>query len=81
MHVLVTGGAGFIGANLCRRFLDEGHSVAAIDDFSTGSPANLKGLDVDVREATILDPAALQRAARALRRLFTWPRFHRFRGR
>ena len=64
MHALVTGGAGFIGANLCRRFLDEGHSVAVIDDFSTGSPANLEGLDVDLHEATILDSGPLQRAAR-----------------
>lgn len=64
MQVLVTGGAGFIGANLCRRFLEEGHAVAVIDDFSSGSPSNLERLDVDLHEATILDPGALQRAAR-----------------
>ncbi|MCB0182503.1 MAG: NAD-dependent epimerase/dehydratase family protein, partial [Anaerolineae bacterium] len=59
MHILVTGGAGFIGANLSRRLLDQGHSVAVIDDFSTGFRDNLTGLDVDLHEASILDPSAL----------------------
>lgn len=62
MHILVTGGAGFIGGNLCLRLLDEGHSVAVIDDFTTGSRENLAGLDVDLHEATILDPVALTEA-------------------
>ena len=64
MHILVTGGAGFIGANLSRRLLDQGHSVAVIDDLSTGFRDNLTGLDVDLHEASILDPAALATAAR-----------------
>ena len=64
MHILVTGGAGFIGANLSRRLLDQGHSVAVIDDFSTGFRDNLTGLDVDLHEASILDPAALATSAR-----------------
>ena len=41
MHILVTGGAGFIGSHLCDRLLDSGHSVTAFDDLSTGSPENL----------------------------------------
>ena len=63
MHILVTGGAGFIGANLSRRLLEQGHSVAVIDDFSTGFRENMAGLDVDLHEATILDPDALAKAA------------------
>ena len=63
MHVLVTGGAGFIGANVCRRLLGQGHSVAVIDDLSTGFRANLKDLDVDFHEASILDGQRLSTAA------------------
>jgi UDP-glucose 4-epimerase len=39
--VLVTGGAGFIGSNLCDRLLAEGKRVVAMDDLSTGRIANL----------------------------------------
>src|SRR5436309_2125363 len=40
-HVLITGGAGFIGSHLVERLLAEGKSVAVIDDLSTGSLENL----------------------------------------
>ena len=36
MKILITGGAGFIGTNLAKRLLKEGHTVEVIDDYSTG---------------------------------------------
>jgi UDP-glucose 4-epimerase len=61
MRVLVTGGAGFIGANLSRILLQRGHDVVVLDDLSTGSTANLDGLAVELVEGSILDPALLDR--------------------
>jgi UDP-glucuronate decarboxylase len=43
-RVLVTGGAGFIGSHLCRRLLDLGHEVLAVDNFSSSSKRNLYDL-------------------------------------
>lgn len=40
-HILVTGGAGFIGSNLCETLLAQGHSVACLDNFATGKIGNL----------------------------------------
>jgi nucleoside-diphosphate-sugar epimerase len=37
MRILVTGGAGFIGSHLCERLIADGHTVIAIDNFSTKS--------------------------------------------
>ena len=64
MRYLVTGGAGFIGSNLSRLLLAEGHEVRVIDDLSSGSEANLRGLDVDLAEGSILDTTLLDRASR-----------------
>ncbi len=44
MHVLITGGAGFLGSHLCDRFLAEGHSVIAVDNLITGNTANIEHL-------------------------------------
>jgi UDP-glucose 4-epimerase len=41
VRVLVTGGAGFIGANLVRALLSGGHETFVVDNLSTGSPDNL----------------------------------------
>jgi UDP-glucose 4-epimerase len=44
MRILVTGGAGFIGSHLCEKLVQEGHSVTALDDLSTGRISNVEDL-------------------------------------
>jgi UDP-glucose 4-epimerase len=48
-HILVTGGAGFIGSHLVERLLNDGESIVIIDDFSTGSPDNLRAVKKNPR--------------------------------
>jgi UDP-glucose 4-epimerase len=56
--VLVTGGAGFLGANLCHELAARGAKVTALDGFLFGggaNPANLEGADVELVRADIRD--------------------------
>ena len=61
MRVLVTGGAGFVGTNLIKRLLSEGHEVISVDNYSTGRYKNqqnhyrqqLKQLNIDFRNRPI----------------------------
>ena len=63
MRILVTGGAGFIGSHLCERLISEGHSVTAIDNFSTGTASNLTNIKKNdsftLVEGSILDTQVL----------------------
>ncbi|MFI9650719.1 NAD-dependent epimerase/dehydratase family protein [Streptomyces sp. NPDC052040] len=62
MKVVVTGGAGFIGANLCRELVSRQSvgRVVALDDLSTGSAANLAGTGAELVEGSILDRDLVQ---------------------
>ncbi|HLD31535.1 MAG TPA: UDP-glucuronic acid decarboxylase family protein [Patescibacteria group bacterium] len=44
MHILVTGGAGFIGSHLCEKLLNSGHSVVGLDNLVTGARENIEHL-------------------------------------
>ena len=54
MNILVTGGVGFIGTNLIKRLLKEGHYITSIDNYSTGLKSNEQKnviyLNSDIRE-------------------------------
>ncbi len=45
MNVLVSGGAGFIGSHLCKRLLDEEHTVYCVDTLITSAESNIKPLE------------------------------------
>ncbi|MCW2898019.1 MAG: NAD-dependent epimerase/dehydratase [Streptosporangiaceae bacterium] len=62
MKVVVTGGAGFIGANLCRELAARPQTgqVVAFDNLSSGSAANLHGTDAELVEGSILDRDLLE---------------------
>ncbi|NJC70271.1 NAD-dependent epimerase/dehydratase family protein [Planosporangium thailandense] len=61
MKVVVTGGAGFIGANLCRELASRPgvSQVVALDNLSTGSADNLTGVSAELVEGSILDRSLL----------------------
>ena len=40
MNILVTGGVGFVGTNLIKRLLRDGHKVVSLDNYSTGFKEN-----------------------------------------
>jgi len=61
---LVTGGAGFIGSNVCRELLAQNHTVKVLDNFATGRRENLAEIagdielfEVDIRDAEGIQPA------------------------
>jgi UDP-glucose 4-epimerase len=59
MKVLVTGGAGFIGSNVCDAFVKAGHQVVALDDLSSGRRENVSApirlIEADIRDAGLAE--------------------------
>lgn len=68
-QVLVTGGAGFIGSNLCEALLSQGARVRALDDLSVGREENLAP-GVELVRGSILDPDALTEAVSGVEVVF-----------
>jgi dihydroflavonol-4-reductase len=69
IHALVTGGTGFVGANVVRELLREGHSVRVLAR-PRGDRRAIAGLDVEVCEGDLLDPASLRLAVTGVRVVF-----------
>ncbi len=69
MTVLVTGGTGFVGAAVVRKLLERGEAVRALAR-PRGDRSNLAGLDVEIVEGDLTDPASLTRAAAGCSGLF-----------
>ena len=69
-HVLVTGGAGFIGSNLTEALLQRGHIVRVLDDFSTGKKENLifdkKYHSLEMIEGDVRDSRTCQKAVKGI---------------
>ncbi|MCI0682534.1 MAG: SDR family oxidoreductase [Gemmataceae bacterium] len=65
---LVTGGAGFIGSHLVDALLGEGHEVRVLDNFVTGSKANLarSRSSIELIEGDVIDLDLVQRATRGV---------------
>jgi nucleoside-diphosphate-sugar epimerase len=66
MRYLVTGGAGFIGSNIVDELVRRGHSVAVLDNLSTGKESNLASIrdKIELSTGSITDLAAVQAACR-----------------
>lgn len=60
MHVLMSGGAGFIGSYLVRELLAENHTVVVLDNLSTGDLKHLSGLNIVLWKQDICNPAIVQ---------------------
>jgi UDP-glucose 4-epimerase len=66
---LITGGCGFVGANLIRVLQPEAAHIRVLDDLSLGRREDLAGADVDLVQADIRDRDAVRRALRGIDRV------------
>lgn len=69
-RVLITGGAGFIGSNIARLALDHGYEVRILDNLSTGSEENIRGLQVQFFDGDLHDPERLREAMKGIKFVF-----------
>ncbi len=69
-QILVTGGAGFIGSHLVRSLLDRGDRVRVLDNLSSGSKANLAGLEVEFIDGDIRDITVVQESIKDVDTIF-----------
>lgn len=62
--ILVTGGAGFVGSNLCKRLLKDGNEVICLDNLNTGRIENIETMisetNFEFRNHNILDPIEIE---------------------
>lgn len=71
MKILVTGGAGFIGSNLARQLLADGHSVAILDNLQSGHRVNLTCLhEARFIEGDVRDRETVMNASEAAEAIF-----------
>ena len=64
--VLVTGGAGYIGANVCATLLRKNYQVKVIDNLSSGLVSRLEGMNIEVVNGDILDRKTLNLAMKGV---------------
>src|SRR5687768_8416232 len=71
MRALVTGGAGFIGSNLVRTLIEEGHEVRVLDNLLSGYRSNLDPFpEAELVEGDVRDEAVLERCAAGVEVVF-----------
>jgi len=77
MKYLVTGGSGFIGSHIVRTLLEQGESVRALDNFSTGKRENLEDLTrqfdgdrFEILEGDLRDASRVEEAVRGIEVIF-----------